>query len=55
MATATKTRYEQTIDEIMDGIAMHLSSLPEDERRERIKAAASYSFQPVTPPAIKSA
>ena len=46
MATATKTKYEETIDEIMDGIAKHLSSLPEDERRKRIKAAASYSFEP---------
>lgn len=40
MATATKTKYEETIDEIMDGIAKHLSSLPEDEIRKRIKAAA---------------
>ena len=46
MATATKTKYEETIDEIMDGIAKHLSSLPEDERRKRIKAAASYAFEP---------
>jgi hypothetical protein len=46
MATATKNKYEETIDEIMDGIAEHLSSLPEDERRKRIKAAASYSFEP---------
>jgi hypothetical protein len=46
MATATKTKYEETIDEIMDGIAEHLSSLPEDERKKRIKAAASYSFEP---------
>jgi len=45
MTIATKTKYEETIDEIMDGIAKHLSSLPEDERRKRIKAAASYSFE----------
>jgi len=53
MATATKTKYEETIDEIMDGIAQHLSSLPEGERRKRIKAAASYSFEPVPSPAAK--
>jgi hypothetical protein len=46
MATAAKTKYDETIDEIMDGIAKHLSSLPADERRKRIKAAASYSFEP---------
>jgi hypothetical protein len=46
MATATKSKLDETIDEIMDGIAKHLSSLPEDERGKRIKAAASYSFEP---------
>jgi len=45
MATLPKTKYEETIDEIMDGIAKHLSSFPEDERKKRIKAAASYSFE----------
>jgi len=39
MAKATKSKYEETIDEIMDGIAQHLSSLPRDERRNRIRAA----------------
>jgi hypothetical protein len=44
MATATKSKYEQIIDEIMEGMAEHLDSLPEAERRKRITDAASYSF-----------
>ena len=44
MATATKSKHDQIVDEIMDSIEEHLDSLPEVERGIRIKDAASYSF-----------
>jgi len=53
MTMAIKTKYEETIDEIMDGIAKHLSSLPEDGKEEnqgrcilffRISATAVQNF-----------
>jgi hypothetical protein len=49
MPTPTKTIDEVKIDEIMEELAEHLRSLPEDERKQRIKAAASYSFEPLPP------
>ncbi len=44
MATEKKSKYDRILDEMMDSIASHLESLPEKERRRRIKAVATYSF-----------
>lgn len=45
MEISTKTKYEETLEEIMDKIADDLASVPEPERSERIKAAVDYGTQ----------
>jgi hypothetical protein len=44
MATATKSKYEQILEEMADSIAQHLESFPQQKRRRIIKKIAAHSF-----------
>jgi len=44
MTNATKTKYEEILDGMVDDLTDHLESLPKEERIKRVKAVAAYSF-----------
>ncbi len=44
MARATKAKYEEILDEILDSIAEHVDSLPEEKKKRVIKAIRAYSL-----------
>jgi hypothetical protein len=44
MVTATKSKYEEILDEMADSIAEHIESFSEQKRKRIIKAITSYPF-----------
>ncbi len=50
MSRATKTKYEQILDAMLDSIAEHVESLPKEKRKRVIKAIRAYSSDTPQPP-----
>jgi hypothetical protein len=50
MGKVTKPKYEEILDAMLESIAEHVESLPEDKRKRVIKAIRAYSFDAAQQP-----